>query len=78
MRRAAYPDLARGTGDGGWAVAAHTHTHIGPIDIGTGLLAENAIERAESRGGARGENRAHQWRDRPARVRWPTTSRSSG
>ena len=42
MRRAAYPDLARGTGDGGWAVAAHTHTHIGPIDIGTGLLAENA------------------------------------
>ena len=41
MRRAAYPDLARGTGDGGWAVAAHAHTHIGPIDIGTGLLAEN-------------------------------------
>ncbi len=47
MRRAAYPDLARGTGDGGWAVAAHTHTHMGPIDIGTGLLAENAAsERA--------------------------------
>src|SRR4029079_18831247 len=42
MRRAAYPDLARGTGDGGWAVAAHTHTHMGPVDIGTGLLAENA------------------------------------
>jgi DNA replication and repair protein RecF len=42
MRRAAYPDLARATGDGGWAVAAHTHTHTGPIDIGTGLLAENA------------------------------------
>ena len=42
MRRAAYPDLARGTGDGGWAVAAHAHTHMGPIDIGTGLLAENA------------------------------------
>lgn len=42
MRRAAYPDLARGAGDGGWAVAAHTHTHMGPIDIGTGLLAENA------------------------------------
>ncbi|MFA6139181.1 MAG: DNA replication/repair protein RecF [Hyphomicrobium sp.] len=47
MRRAAYPDLARGTGDGSWAVAAHTHTHIGPIDIGTGLLAENgSAERA--------------------------------
>ncbi len=42
MRRAAYPDLARGAGDGGWAVAAHTHTHMGPVDIGTGLLAENA------------------------------------
>ncbi len=42
MRRAAYPDLARGAGDGGWAVAARTHTHMGPIDIGTGLLAENA------------------------------------
>src|SRR5436190_12053466 len=42
MRRAAYPDLARGTGDGGWTVAAHTHTHVGPIDIGTGLLAESA------------------------------------
>ena len=39
MRRAAYPDLARGTGDGGWAVAAHTHTHMGPVDIGTGLIA---------------------------------------
>lgn len=42
MRRAAYPDLARGTGDGGWAVAARTHTHMGPVDIGTGLLAENS------------------------------------
>jgi len=42
MRRVPYTDLARGTGDGGWAVAAHTHTHMGPIDIGTGLLAENA------------------------------------
>ncbi len=42
MRRASYPDLARGTGDGGWAVAARTHTHVGPVDIGTGLLAENA------------------------------------
>jgi DNA replication and repair protein RecF len=42
MRRAAYPDLARGAGDGSWAVAARTHTHMGPIDIGTGLMAENA------------------------------------
>lgn len=42
MRRAAYLDIARGSGDGGWGVAAHTHTHMGPVDIGTGLLAENA------------------------------------
>src|SRR5262245_14338695 len=42
MRRVPYPDLARGNGDGGWAVTAHTHTHMGPIDIGTGLLAEDA------------------------------------
>jgi DNA replication and repair protein RecF len=47
MRRAAYPDLARGAGDGGWAVAAHTHTHMGPVDIGTGLVAgEEISERA--------------------------------
>ncbi|KWT70923.1 DNA replication/repair protein RecF [Hyphomicrobium sulfonivorans] len=47
MRRVSYPDLARGSGDGGWAVAAHTHTHVGAVDIGTGLLAENAVsERA--------------------------------
>ncbi len=42
MRRAAYPDISRGAGDGSWAVAARTHTHAGPVDIGTGLLAENA------------------------------------
>jgi len=42
MRRASYPDISRGTGDGSWAVAARTHTHAGPVDIGTGLLAENA------------------------------------
>jgi len=45
MRRAAYPDLARGTGDGGWAVAAYTHTHMGPVDIGTGLIASEDSER---------------------------------
>jgi DNA replication and repair protein RecF len=45
MRRAAYPDLARGTGDGGWAVAAHTHTHMGPVDMGTGLIASEDSER---------------------------------
>src|SRR6185437_426361 len=49
MRRAAYPDLARGTGDGGWAVAAHTHTHMGPVDIGTGLLADDAASERTGR-----------------------------
>jgi DNA replication and repair protein RecF len=39
LRRAAYPDLARAQGDGGWTVAATMHTTSGPIDIGTGLLA---------------------------------------
>jgi len=37
LRRAAYPDIGRASGDGGWAVAAHMHTADGPIDIGTGL-----------------------------------------
>jgi len=46
LRRAAYPDLARGSGDGSWAVSAHAHTHLGPVDIGTGLTAaEGAAER---------------------------------
>lgn len=39
LRRAAYPDLARGAGEGRWAVSAHTHTHLGAIDIGTGITA---------------------------------------
>ena len=37
LRRAAYPELARLTGPGGWAVAATLETALGPIDIGTGL-----------------------------------------
>ncbi|MEQ1698202.1 MAG: AAA family ATPase, partial [Hyphomicrobiaceae bacterium] len=36
LRRAAYSDLARGTGDGSWAVAAKVHGRDGPVDIGTG------------------------------------------
>jgi len=46
MRRAAYPDLARGGGNSGWSVAARTHTHIGPVDIGTGLLGADDAERS--------------------------------
>jgi DNA replication and repair protein RecF len=38
LRRADYAELARGAGDGSWAVSAHAHTHLGPVDIGTGLL----------------------------------------
>jgi DNA replication and repair protein RecF len=45
MRRAAYPDIAR-SGGGGWSVAARTHTHVGPVDIGTGLLGNEENERS--------------------------------
>ena len=37
MRRAAYTELVRIGGTGGWAVAATLQTRSGPIDIGTGL-----------------------------------------
>ena len=72
MRRAAYPDLARGTGDGGWAVAAHTHTHMGPVDIGTGLIASERTASAPAASCASTASR------RPAPARSPTTSRSCG
>ncbi|MGI9402908.1 MAG: DNA replication/repair protein RecF [Hyphomicrobium sp.] len=39
LRWAAFPELARGASNGGWAVAARVHTHIGQVDIGTGLTA---------------------------------------
>jgi DNA replication and repair protein RecF len=42
LRRAAYHDLARAGGDGGWSVFAHVHTHAGPVDIGTGVAAAEA------------------------------------
>ncbi len=46
LRRASFPDLARGLGDGSWAVAARAHTSSGPVDIGTGLAAvEDGNER---------------------------------
>lgn len=46
LRRAAYPDIARAAGGGGWAVAAHMHTAGGPVDIGTGITpAEGENER---------------------------------
>lgn len=39
LRRAAYPELARLGGDGGWSVAATMHTSAGALNIGTGVLA---------------------------------------
>jgi DNA replication and repair protein RecF len=40
LRRADFSELARGSGDGSWAVSAHAHTQLGPVDIGTGLVPE--------------------------------------
>jgi len=47
LRRAAYADIARATGDGSWSVAAKVHTDLGAVDIGTGIAAgaENATGR---------------------------------
>lgn len=42
LRRAAFSDLARASGSGDWAVAARLHTTDGPLDVGTGLLPQNA------------------------------------
>lgn len=40
LRRVAFSDLAKTSGDGSWAVAARLHALAGPIDIGTGLAAD--------------------------------------
>jgi len=37
LRRAAYVDLARQQGTGGWAVSARIETEAGPVEVGTGL-----------------------------------------
>ncbi|MGE0768320.1 MAG: DNA replication/repair protein RecF [Hyphomicrobiaceae bacterium] len=37
LRRAAYADLSRQDGSGGWAVAATVETDAGPVEVGTGL-----------------------------------------
>lgn len=39
LRRAAYADIARASGDGSWSVAAKVHTDLGAVDIGTGIAA---------------------------------------
>ncbi|CCB63249.1 MULTISPECIES: DNA replication/repair protein RecF [unclassified Hyphomicrobium] len=38
LRRVPFVDLARASGDGGFAVAARAHTLAGPADLGTGLV----------------------------------------
>jgi DNA replication and repair protein RecF len=48
LRRAAYADLARVPGDGGWSIAAKVHTDLGAIDIGTGIAAGAAGSQAAS------------------------------
>ena len=45
LRRAAYPELVRKGGAGGWAVAGTLETASGPLDIGTGLMAGAEAER---------------------------------
>lgn len=49
LRRVPFVDLARASGDGGFAVAARSHTLAGPADLGTGLVA-GANERSERTG----------------------------
>lgn len=48
MRRAAYADIARAAGDGGWSVAARVHTDLGAVDIGTGIAAGGQASNAAS------------------------------
>ena len=73
LRRAPYPELARGSAHGGWAVAAHAHTPHGAVDIGTGL--SPAGRRSRPRAAASCASTA---RRRRAPARSPTTSRWSG
>jgi DNA replication and repair protein RecF len=49
LRRVTYTDLARGAGDGGWAVSARVHAHPGTVDIGTGLQATNGTSERQNR-----------------------------
>lgn len=48
LRRAAYGDIARASGDGGWSIAARVHTGLGAIDIGTGLASGVASSEAST------------------------------
>ena len=54
LRRAAFSDIPRGQGDGGFAVAARVHTLNGAADIGTGLRPGAAGLPSPRQGGAGG------------------------
>ncbi|HEY4343689.1 MAG TPA: DNA replication/repair protein RecF [Parvibaculum sp.] len=49
LRGAAYAEVARDSGEGGWAVAATLETGTGPVRIGTGLEANALKTNARSR-----------------------------
>ncbi|MCE9648229.1 MAG: DNA replication/repair protein RecF [Parvibaculum sp.] len=49
LRGAAYSEVARDTGEGGWAVAATLETETGPVRIGTGLEADALKTNVRSR-----------------------------
>lgn len=49
LRGAAYAEIARDAGEGGWAVAATLETETGPVRIGTGLEADALKTNARSR-----------------------------
>lgn len=51
LRRAAFSDLSLASGDGGWSVAGRVHTHVGTIDIGTGLMRSGGASGGEGRQG---------------------------
>ena len=51
LRRVPFVELARATGDGGFAVAARAHTLAGPADLGTGLQARTPSPTPSPQGG---------------------------
>ncbi len=53
LRRAPFSDLGLASGDGGWSVAGRVHTHLGTVDIGTGLLRGGVGSGGDGRQGGR-------------------------
>ncbi len=42
LRRAPFADVARSGGDGSWTIAARVHSHVGAVDLGTGIAPASA------------------------------------